>query len=165
VYPTYIHVPVVKAEHAYTCVPLSSKPSWRMVETQQKFHFLRRRDHTEHEARMYEVDCGFYNIVVSEEQLKRYGINYANLQKADTKAMELERAERQRNADNIRRLDPPPPKSSKRKQSPPPSSPPSPPCSLESIIQAPERTRPLYRTRGVCISLTGWFRSFGDYWF
>lgn len=120
--------------------------------------------HTEHEAQMYEVDCGFYKIVVSEEQLKRYGMNYATLQKADTKAMQLERAERQRNADNIRRLDPTPPKSSKRERSPPPSSPPSPPCSLESIIEAPEGMRPLHQTR-VCMSLTGWFRSFGDYWF
>jgi hypothetical protein len=113
---------------------------------------------------MYEVDCGFYKIVVSEEHLKKYGINYANLPKADTKGMRLEHAERQRNTDNIRRSDPPPPQSGKRKRSPPPSFPPSPPFSMVSIIQAPERKRPLSRTIKVCISLTGWFRYFGDYW-
>lgn len=111
--------------------------------------------------RMYEVDCIFYKIVVSEEHLKCYGINCANLQKVDAKAMRLERAERQRNVDNIRRPDPTSFKPGKRKRSMPPSSPPSPPC-MEEIIQVPERTRPFPRIRGACISLAAWFRS---YWF
>lgn len=115
-----------------------------MDQTQERFPFVRRRDNMEG---MYEVDCIFYKIVVSKEQLQTYGIDHANLQKADTKAMRLERIERQRHANNIRRSDLSPPNSSHPK----------------SIRAAPEQI--LSRTRGVCISLTTWFRSFGYYWF